>query len=635
MLITCLFLVLVHIAVGSPNNLAEDLFLEYFKWKITELNPQVGIVLGYHSYLKGTEINNMSMDFVKNVPIKCKEFGDRALEISRLKGIGKFEIHFLKFLKAETEYCVEGFTHKGYLLPPIDYLDGVQSSWPRMFSRNFMPYKTVQDYKNALSRLSKIPQQLEEIIILLRKGVDEGITYSNKSLYRSKRQFEMLQVKDPTESEFYQKFDQMASLVKNAPLGVVTKIQNDAKRIIGDMILPSYKKLQDYVFGEYQHHLRDTAGVFGFLNSKKMYNFIVKFFTTINISPEEIHQIGLDGVKELRKKTLKAAREQGYADDITFEELVKKLKSDENQYFNQSAQLMDYFRDQMKKIEKRLSKVFSKRVLSDEIYSLEAQAVPPGGGGFAYYIPGSLDKTRKGTFFINTENPRALKKFEVLSLTLHEGNPGHHLQLTTTANDQFAPLFVKQTVGYWAISSGTPAYNSFIEGWALYAEYLGHEMGLYDDEPIQIFGFYSFNLLRSARLVVDTGLHAFGWSREKAVDYLAENTFLSKDVCEAEIDRYSLWPGQALSYKIGEMEIKKFRTEQELEAKEKHQKFSVQEFHEGLMRCDGPLGLLRSCFNLQAETISKRSDHKSHSSKNYPTSFLLISCYILKGVFVY
>merc|ERR1712029_104583 len=219
-----------------------------------------------------------------------------------------------------------------------------------------------------------------------------------------------------------------------------------------------------------------------------------------------------------------------------------------------------------------------------------------GADGTAYYEPGSFDKSRKGIFYVNVNDPKAFLKMETMAVTLHEGNPGHHLQVVVSAQAKDAPLFISnQLYLHWGMPSGPGGYVSFIEGWALYAEFLGNEMSLYDQDN-QIFGYCSWNLLRASFLVVDTGLHSLGWSRDKAADFLYDNTFASRATSESLVDRFIAIPGQALAYKMGQRAISSVR-----EKMKQRQDFDIKRFHDAVLNCVGPLDYLEDCVSEELE----------------------------------
>ena len=577
---------------GHADNLIQELFQEYFEWKWSVV-PQEASKKGLYDLLNGDEIDDMSLKSIKTIPKQCQQFKERAeniLEGYKTKGRTKF---FLQVLKYETQTCVEGFHQEGYLLAPISFMNGVHISLTKFFKGNNMKLQSLQDYKNAVQRLRKIPKQVDEVLTLLKLGAESGKTYANESIFRTKEQFERLQVR-PEASEFYEIFKHMK--LPNIDKSYIESVQSDAKVVIRENVLPAFKKLQNFIHGTYAKSFRSKPGISSIPNGQGYYEACLRFYTTLSdISPEEIHNIGISEVESLRRKMNEVAVSLGFQNGIKFSEFVQAMQKDPTQQFASQNETLDHFKSLMAKINTRLNLTFAKDQLS-EAEKLQVEPFPPGQGGLAYYEDPSIDGKRNGTFYVNLYNVDALKKFELMALTMHEGNPGHHLQISGVANNNYIPFFLKLPVHIWNRSpSSFPSYTAYIEGWALYAEYLGHEMGLYDD-PIDMISYLSWALLRAARLVVDTGIHAFDWSREEAIQYLVSNTALTRYSCEAQVDRYISWPGQATAYKMGELKIREIRKRQE---KKLGAAFDVKKFHASVLSCIGPMELLEHCVEME------------------------------------
>jgi len=274
--------------------------------------------------------------------------------------------------------------------------------------------------------------------------------------------------------------------------------------------------------------------------------------------------------------------------------------------FQSGDETIEAFKNKQKMINTHLTEFFSPEVLTDDIFELEIKPVPVGKSGLAYYEGANYDKTRKGAFYINTQNPDNFSPFEITTFTLHEGNPGHHLQLTVANNAKGLPIFATKSMSQYRSPAGPGAYGSYTEGWALYTESLGRQMeGIYKGN--QIFGYYSANLLRASRLVVDTGIHVLGWTRQEAIDYLLANTFMSEPACEGQIDRYITWPGQSLSYKMGERKIKDTLKRIQTEVAQNGGTFDLVTFHDAILKCNGPLVELDECVDVYLAKISSNS----------------------------
>ena len=439
------------------------------------------------------------------------------------------EKRYVKVLKKECEFCVRGMEAEGFFFAPIHFMGGIHSSWAEFFgTKGNLKLNSDQDLLNALNILQNIPQQLEQIQNLCEKGIARGLTFHEASMSRVLAQFEALNIENPAteDSNFYVPF-------KNAKVD----IQRKAKNVIEKELLPAFAKLKMFIENVYMKMTRKWPGLSYVPNGEQRYQRYLEYHTTIEgISPEEVHNIGLKEVERLQNLVVQTGEQALGIVNATFKQIMTSVKTNASQSFDSEEEIMDYFHQVIDQIQPKLQLVMDEVLLNNDTYNLKLKKSPPGMGGLAFYLRPTVDGRRKGIFYINTNNIKDIQKFESNSLTLHEGNPGHHLQYSFNKYSP-NPEFLRQPVYLWE-EPGIPLnYNSHIEGWGLYAEYLGHEMGMFED-PEQAMGFYSWNLLRACRLVVDTGLHVFGWSRQRAIDYLLDNTAMSLPAIERQIDRY-------------------------------------------------------------------------------------------------
>ena len=434
---------------------------------------------------------------------------------------------YVKVLQKECGFCVRGMEAEGFFFPPVNFMNGIQSLWSNYFEQpsNFK-LENEQDYEDVLSMLKKIPKQVDQVQILCEKAIARKLTFHEASMSRVKKQFDNLFTDLPEDSNFYNPFKTASK-----------DVQERAKETIQNEVFPAFRKLEKFVLNEYMMHTRKWPGLASLPNGDKRYQRYLEYETTIEgITPEEVHNIGLDEVRRLQKLAVKVAEEEMGIANATFKRVANILKEDPKQEFSSQEEIMDYFNDINEQVKPKLNDVMDKALLNEDTYNVNVKPAPPGSGGLAYYNGPTVDGRRKGAFYVNINNLKNFRKFELNSLTLHEGNPGHNLQF---AFNKYSPVpkFLKGIPRSFA-NPGVPLrYTGHIEGWGLYAEYLGHEMGMFDD-PEQAMGFYSWNLLRACRLVVDTGLHVFGWSRQRAIDYLLDNTAMSLPAIERQIDRY-------------------------------------------------------------------------------------------------
>lgn len=572
----------------------QQLYDDYVNWKMTKVDPQNGQISGFLDSSTEPKLNNFTLDFLRAINESCANYSNRASAFLQDEKTPTLEKKFLRLLKYEADTCVEGYKHKGYLLAPVSFMDGVQIALPKFFgSGNQLVYKSLDHYENNLKAMAKIPTQLEEIQKLLQLGVKEKMTHARESIlaveHSAKTQFEAIQVEDPGKSEFYKQF--ISSTIQENIPGIdasrVGDLQNRARQVISNVVLPAFKRLQDYIFGEYKDNLRPAAGIHSVPNGHEYYQTCIDYFTSLKgVTPDEIHQIGMDEIETLKKGAQRSAVMLGMG-HLNFTEIANKLRNDKDNKFDNETLAFAFVHQRFKDINGHLGKIFSDDILQNYTYECDIKQIPAGEGGLAYYQTASLDGSRNGSFHLNW---KLLTRTETTALVLHETNPGHHLQLSTILNNKDVPAFISLP-SYFLNPSNPGVYIGYAEGWGLYSEFLGQQMGVYDEDN-QILGYYSLNLLRASRLVVDTGIHAFNWTREEAIDFLMKNTFALESTIISQVDRYIGWPGQALAYKMGDMKIREVRNKLE-----KKDGFTIKKFHDGVLSCMGPLNDLECCVN--------------------------------------
>ena len=355
------------------------------------------------------------------------------------------------------------------------------------------------------------------------------------------------------------------------------RLKTEAVKIYGEQLVPAYRKLHEYLVQEYLPKTRESTAWEALPDGAKWYALLVREHTTTRMSPEEIHELGLSEVKRIRGEMEKVAGEAGYAG--RYAEFVNYLRTDPRFYYTDADDVLRGFRDIAKRIDPGLPRLFGK--LPRLTYGVKAipdyaaESAPA-----AYYEGGSTQTGRPGYFCANTSNLAARPKWQMETLALHESVPGHHLQISLAQEMEGEPEFRKYD-----------GYTAYVEGWALYCESLGREFGLYRDPPSH-YGELSFEIWRAARLVVDTGLHAKGWSRQQAIDYMVQNGGRTAYEAGVEVDRYIVSPGQALAYKIGQLKILALRDEAQ---KALGDRFDLRAFHDLLLGQGAlPLDVLES-----------------------------------------
>ena len=395
--------------------------------------------------------------------------------------------------------------------------------------------------------------------------------------------FVLLYVSDPKASPLYKPFTHFPSWVSASDQA---RLAEAAQETIATAVVPAYRKLKEFIVSDYLPAAWDHVGIWQLPNGAAMYAYATRDNTTTDLTPQEIHEIGLKEVKRIRAEMQAIIDKLGFRG--SFAEFAKFMRRDPKFYFKTESEVLEAYRALSRRIDPLLVKVF--RTLPRMPYGIEpvpANIAPDSPAGL--YRGPAADGSRAGIFSVNTFKPEIRPKYEMMALSLHESVPGHHLQIAL-AMEQNIPNFRRYG-----------GYTAFVEGWGLYAESLGDEMGLYGD-PYTKFGQLMYEIWRASRLVVDTGMHYLRWDRQKAIDFMVENTVKQELEVAAEIDRYIVWPGQALAYKIGQLKISELRANAKLALGDK---FDVRDFHHELLK-DGALPLDRLEAKMNAWIASEK-----------------------------
>jgi uncharacterized protein (DUF885 family) len=434
---------------------------------------------------------------------------------------------------------------------------------------NSLRFETVKDYEDWLARLRAVPTAMEQFTALLREGIKERMVHPRVIMERIPAQIDKQIVSDPTQSGFYKPFKSFPSAISPADQ---QRLQQEARQAVEQQVVPAFTKFKQFFVGEYLPACYEQVGAWQLSQGGELYAQMIRHYTTTNMSPEEVHQTGLKEVARINQEMDRVMQQTGFKGSR--DEFFKFLRTDPQFFYKTPDELFEAYKALAKTVDPNLVKVF--HTLPREPYGVEAipMAFAPDTTA-AYYRPGAADGSRAGTYFVNLYKPDARPKWEMTALTLHESVPGHHLQIARAHELGEMPKFRRYG-----------EYTAYVEGWGLYAESLGEDMGLYGD-PYSKFGQLSYEIWRAVRLVVDTGIHVKHWTREQAIKYFMENCPKHELDITNEIDRYIAWPGQALAYKIGELKIKELRGR----AKEKlGAKFDLKEFHDVVLG-SGPLPL--------------------------------------------
>jgi uncharacterized protein (DUF885 family) len=455
---------------------------------------------------------------------------------------------------------------------PINQMGGVQQDPSSLLA--LMPHQTVSDYEDILARMEALPELVEQSMEWMKAGLKKGYSPPKITMRDVPKQVEDLIPSDPMKSALLQPF-------QNFPPGIGeadrVRLIEQARQIYRSKDAPAYEKLREYLVSTYIPACRESIAARDLPNGVAAYEYQVRWHTTTQLTPAQIHEIGLSEVKRIRSEMEKLISSTGFKG--TFKEFAEFLRTDPRFYYEKPDDLIDGYRIIVKKIDPELAHEFGNLPRLPYGVTPIPDFVAPSQTT-AFYQPGSPQAGRPGQYFVNTYNLKARPKWEMEALSLHESVPGHHLQIALAQEMEGVPEFRK----YFD-------YTAFVEGWGLYAESLGGELGMYKD-PYMKFGQLTYEMWRAVRLVVDTGMHSKGWTRQQAIDFFRENTSKTDQDITVEIDRYIVWPGQALAYKIGQMKIRELRTQAE---KELGDKFDVRTFHDAVLEQGGvPLDLLQT-----------------------------------------
>ena len=451
---------------------------------------------------------------------------------------------------------IEGYAFQSYLMP-IDQMGGIQIGFAGISS--YMPFKSKKDYNNYLSRLKAFPEKVSQTIDLMIRGSDSGWLPPKIVLSAVPEQISSQFNAPLDESPLFEPFKEFPESIETDEQ---QKLIDHVKIVLRDEVYPAYRSLHTYFTEKYLPNCRESIACSELPNGMDYYRYQIRSYTTTDLTPEEIHQIGLDEVARIRKEMSIVINSSDF--DGEFDEFLNFLRTDPRFYYDTEEELLDGYRVICKKADAQLPKFFGRLPRLPygvkAIPDYQATASPT-----AYYYSGNQKAGRSGYFMANTYKLESRPKYEMEALSIHEAVPGHHLQIALAQELDNIPMFRRYA-----------GYTAFVEGWGLYSEKLAEEMGFYED-PYSKFGQLTYEMWRACRLVVDTGMHALGWTRQEAIDFMASNTAKTKNDIQVEIDRYIAWPGQALAYKIGELKIIELRNR--AEEKLEHD-FNIRDFHD-------------------------------------------------------
>ncbi len=517
----------------------------------------------------------------------ARRYDEDKKELAELKQIDRSklppnEVVNYDMFQRDLDEGIESYELGDYEMP-INADSGFHSGFSRLPQE--MPLTTVKEYENYISRLRQWPRYVHEEIELMRMGIKRGFTVPRATLTGYDRTMSAHVVDDVTKSVFWKPFEKFPSTV---PEDAREKLREEGRKAIMEAAVPGYRDLLTFFDNEYLPNARTTLGAYDLPNGRAYYQFKIREYTTTNLTPEQIHEIGLKEVDRISAEMNEVMKSTGFKGDMPA--FLHFLRTDPQFYAKTPYELLARASYIAKKIDGKLPSLFGKLPrLPYTVEPVPADIAPKYTSG--RYVGAPEGSTKPGIYWVNTYALESRPLYNLEALTLHEAVPGHHLQISLSREIPDVPNFRRFTY-----------ISAFGEGWGLYCEWLGKEAGIYDS-PYSDFGRLGYEMWRACRLVVDTGIHAKGWTRQQAIDYMAARTSLPLHEVETEVDRYISWPAQALSYKLGELKIKELRHRAEAAL---GTKFDLRAFHDTLLGSGAvPLDVLETNVNRWIEQQKK------------------------------
>ena len=560
----------------------DTVFDEYYKFKdrINPIEATKGGNYEYNDYIA----NYISDEYQKDLKEQYTYFLNVLNDINQAK-LSEADLLSMKVMKWDCEVKLEGLNNDIvtmaspiYNLPSFELMPLIQIQSLHLYvaqlaaGASVQPFKTAEDYDNWLKRVDDYLGFLDTCVVKMKEGMSKDIVLPKVLTKKMIPQLDEFITNSVNEHLFYKPILAMSNDIREEER---KRISTDYGEMITNKLKPKYTELKEFLVNEYLPVCRETSGIGALPNGRETYNYLIKLHTTTNMTADEIHELGKSEVARILVEMEDVKNTIGFEGDLkAFFDFIRN--SPEQMPFKDPQQVINNFNSIKERINKNLNKVFDLKPKADFVVR-RTEAFREASAS-AEYVPGTKDASRAGTFYVPIPDVEKYNKFSAEALFLHEAIPGHHYQLSLQQENIALPEFLHPE-----------SMGVFVEGWALYAESLGKELGIYED-PIQYFGMLSMEMHRAIRLVVDTGMHRKGWTREQAIQYSLDNEAESEESVIAEIERYMATPGQALSYKIGQLKIRELRTKAENKLGDK---FRLPEFHNQVLNSGSlPLVLL-------------------------------------------
>lgn len=559
-----------EIGVSSPSQQLTTLLDEVWEDGLHEF-PQMATTSGDHRF--NDKLASISLADAKRRIEKTKIFHQR-LEAIPTDGLSSNEQIERDLLLRQLAESITEYEFKEHLMP-ISGRTGFHIYFPEL--ADDVPLKTVKDYENYLARLLAFGDYTDGHIEIMREGIRQGVTQPAVILEGINDVVGPHIVKDPTQSLLYKPMNKVPASFSGAERD---RLDDEMTKAIEEVVVPAFDRFLKFLNDEYVPNCRASIGALALPEGRDYYRYRVRKYTTLDLTPEQVHQKGLEEVERIRGEMMDIIKEVEFEGD--FAAFVGYLREEPKFYAKTKEELLSEASRILKKVDGEMPRLFG--LLPRLPYGLKEipDYIAPQTTS-AYYQRPTGDGTKAGFFFLNTYNLPGRPLYMLEALSLHEAVPGHHHQLA-----------LQQELEGLSPHRKNGGFTAFIEGWALYAERLGLEVGFYED-PYSDFGRLSMEMWRACRLVVDTGIHYFGWSRDEAIAFMKKNSAMSDHNIRAEVDRYIGWPGQALAYKTGELKIRELRAKCEEKLGDK---FDVRAFHDAVLRNGSvPLDVLERLIN--------------------------------------
>ena len=549
-------LVLASPAAAAPADDLRQLLDEHYRWLLSE-NPIDATALGVRDH--DDRIQDLSEEARNRRVAQVQAFLDR-LERIPLDSLERSDRVNHAILRRTLAEAIDDHRHG-----QRDMLFTTYYGWHQGFAgiARGLPFRTRADYESYLNRIEQYPRLNDQALAITANAVRGGFVLPCSVLPGYERTISGVIAEDPAQSRFYEPFAE--SRPAAIPEAEWTRLQNRARQIIRDRVNPAYQRHLDYYLTEYRPACARTDSISAQPGGAEYYASRVRSFTTTDLAPQQIHDIGMREVARIRAEMDQVARQAGFA---TRQAMIEDLRTNPRHFATSPEELMRATARVTKQIDGQMPRFFG--TLPRLPYGIrEIPAEIAEGTTTAFYSQGSPESGIAGTYYVNTSKLDQRPLWEIPALSLHEAVPGHHHQIALQQEMEIAPFRRHFT-----------SFTAFTEGWGLYAESLGADMGLYDT-PERQMGQLSYQMWRASRLVVDTGIHAMGWDKARAVAFMRENTALTDANIDAEVNRYISWPGQALGYMIGRIKILELRARAE---RALGGRFDLRRFHDALLR---------------------------------------------------